>query len=370
MKKTNLLCILIISIIIFACSEDNNTITENSENNDNLITKKVETTTNKTLNTICFATESIGFIGGGNAGVISDDAIILKTTDGGNSWSEIFSEDGYYIISITASSNNILYATTNKNFVLKTTDGGISWAKKEVSEQSFFMSDVLFANSNLGFIVGSNANEGIFLKTEDAGDNWSAVIENDTILPSNFPKAKILLNNFLSTITLTNDNTLIASGGEWNNGSIIKSDDFGRTEPVTWERVKISNELKITDINIKTNTGFAIGHNGQSSSTEKGAIFKTIDQGNTWSTISTGYDNAVYKFDVRGETICVVGSNKSNDFTNPEFIILSSDGGENWSKVSHEFIVAGWNDVCFIDDNTIMAVGAKGRILSIKIINN
>ena len=113
-------------LLFSACStEDNSAVTDNeSSGGDSSAQIKgtvVTTNTDKTLKAVCFANETVGYIAGGKitSTTTSDSAIVLKTTDGGTTWSSVFTDTGYYIISLFATSPTVVYATTSNNFILK-----------------------------------------------------------------------------------------------------------------------------------------------------------------------------------------------------------------------------------------------------------
>ena len=82
-------------------------------------------------------------------------------------WTEIHtgvSEDLYDICCVDSS--NVLACGPN-GLIIKTTDGGQTWNRKNSNtESSLYL--LKFANENIGFACG----EGVFLKTTDGGENW------------------------------------------------------------------------------------------------------------------------------------------------------------------------------------------------------
>jgi photosystem II stability/assembly factor-like uncharacterized protein len=105
---------------------------------------------------------------------------ILKTTDGGMNW--------IYLISDSARINNIYtydgnivfaagrhYGSNDKPMILRSTDGGASWSAQFFTVMSV-ISDIYFPNPSTGFAVsefGSDIPGGSFIyKTTNSGVNW------------------------------------------------------------------------------------------------------------------------------------------------------------------------------------------------------
>lgn len=130
--------------------------------------------TNLPIYQILFVNENIGYaVGGksscGGTNCIVPGGVILRTSDGGNTWVK---QD---IRSNVAEFHSVYFTSSEKGFVvglvlsLKTTDGGKTW-----NEFSFgyngLMSRIYFINQNVGFIIGI---KGSIFKTTDGGNTWT-----------------------------------------------------------------------------------------------------------------------------------------------------------------------------------------------------
>lgn len=347
--------------LAYSCSSSSGEISEPDNNGTPVSDKQIQTIampTEHNLFSVNFASESVGYIGGGVIDVLKDNnkATILKTTDAGKTWTSVFSDSGYYTTSVHTISATEVYVATNKSFILKTTDGGATWKQIQVSVNDFFMSHINFKNQMVGYIAGSENANGKLYKTIDGGATWTDVATNNTEL------AELLTNNQLTSIAFQTDNSLVISGGLWNKATVIKSVDAG----VTWKKTIIANTIKATDVAMQGSNGFLVGHNGVvNAGSEYGALYKTTNHGDSWSLVNTGYKNRMLNVAFKNETICVVGRNESNDLVNPEFIILSEDNGATWKRVQHDFVVGGWYDVTFISENKILVIGMSGRAITV-----
>lgn len=125
---------------------------------------------------ISFINETIGFAVGGDAscggnGCSPPGSIILKTSDGGNTWTkqEIYSADSELQV--------IEFASETKGFAiglgtnLVTYDSGNTW---EIYLTNFggYIYELQFVNENIGFLSGI---KGILFKTLDGGESWTDI---------------------------------------------------------------------------------------------------------------------------------------------------------------------------------------------------
>lgn len=140
-------------------------ITEDGGNN---WTSQISGTDLPLLN-IFFLDEMNGYIvGGGN-----QQGIILKTTNGGSTWSlkSFQVQDKLHEIHLI---NNTIGFSVGQGILLKTTDGGESW--NEINLGGFYnMGDIGFYDENTGFISASPAS----LKTIDGGNTWTELSNKD-----------------------------------------------------------------------------------------------------------------------------------------------------------------------------------------------
>lgn len=122
------------------------------------------------LTSVCFTDSMNGYITGYgyayqiNAVYTLTDSFILKTTDGGISWSEVeFFESE--LQSVYFSDATTGYAVGNRGRIIKTTDGGISWSY-ETSGETGVLKSIFFTDPLTGYAVGD---DGTILKTTNGG---------------------------------------------------------------------------------------------------------------------------------------------------------------------------------------------------------
>jgi len=127
------------------------------------------------LHQVLFTNNTTGYVVGGNiscsgTGCISPGGVIIKTTDEGNTWNEIFNESATDFVSIAVNSRNELFAVGNgaKNQIFKSINNGNNWAPITVSDQNFYK--IIF-NDGFGFCTSTSG--GKLLSSTDDGLTWN-----------------------------------------------------------------------------------------------------------------------------------------------------------------------------------------------------
>jgi PKD repeat protein len=323
--------------------------------------------------------------------VLSDGsslAGIYKSTDGGASFSQIFSGSTTNLLNWDCSSNAsggqgwydlcIAADPTNANNVFvggvntwKSINGGTSWSITNHWTGNCGVSAVHADQHCLAFQNGTSTlyecNDGGFYKTTNLGTNWThigngiavsqiyrlavaqtAVNEEICGLQDNGTKAylsgswtdKIGGDGFDCAIDYTTQNTLY---GELYYGDIKRSTNHG----LTW--TSISSGLSgsahwctpfVIDPNI--NTTLYIGYQD---------VFKSTNQGNSWSQISTWGGSTL-------KSLAVAPSNSNYIYTATSSILYkTTNGGTSWSNINGT-IPVGSGDITYIcikndDPNTV-----------------
>ncbi|MBN1396799.1 MAG: hypothetical protein JXA06_02095 [Bacteroidetes bacterium] len=169
MKNNFLHFILLLVILIMGCKKDENITSPTPTQGEWKIVRNADTTNN--FWGLCFADQMNGW-------AIGNSGIILRTSDGGNSWNN--QESG-----TTSSLKCVYFANAQKgwigggnNSIGMTTNGGATWSWQQPDGESrrTFMS-MSFPNENTGWIVD---NYGGILHTKDGGMTWIAQISGTT----------------------------------------------------------------------------------------------------------------------------------------------------------------------------------------------
>lgn len=135
---------------------------------------KADTIANKNFFEIISQSASGLFVVGGSRQ--NDTATILKSTNGGNSWTVVYNQPGRWLRSISFINQITGFAVGDSSIILTTTDGGNNWqpVSSPVSSRSF--TGVVFTDNTNGYIIGGIRDSvRTLLKTTDAGQSWIAI---------------------------------------------------------------------------------------------------------------------------------------------------------------------------------------------------
>lgn len=132
---------------------------------------QIETGTDKKLNTIEFASASVGYIGG-------NDSLLLKTTDFGETWNPVnysgvsFLPGGEHILNLKFVTEDIGFMTVGPySGTYKTVDGGSTWTQL-TGLSTCFNQGMFFFDENNGLVGGSGCFQGEMIDRLSAGV-WS-----------------------------------------------------------------------------------------------------------------------------------------------------------------------------------------------------
>jgi serine/threonine-protein kinase len=237
------------------------------------------------LNSIFFINDSVGFSCG-------NQGIIVKTSDGGNTWLNTGDSSGIDLNDIKFISNLKGFVVGEKGLILTTDDGGNKWRKINPDSANSLFKIIFLKNNYTGFIVGAH---GTILKTNDAGANW---------LPLASPSGELLFS-----ISFSDFNNGIITG--WN-GTILKSSDQGNT----WTEERKLSDSYLRDIDFEDGSvGIIVGGSGE--------ILRTVDGGNSWSKVNSnsfsGLRSVYFSNDHKG----IILGNKGE-------IFISDNSGKSW----------------------------------------
>jgi photosystem II stability/assembly factor-like uncharacterized protein len=180
-----------------------------------------------------FYTDSLNAYAVGGNRYNDSIATIIKSTDGGASWSVSKDNLGYWFTAVHFPTTNVGYAVGDHGTIFKTTDAGSTWTQKTVPGNAGLRnySAVYFMSSTTGIVVGGNLiNDSIqtILKTTDGGDTWSII--RDSLAP------------MLNDVFFLSANVGYAVG---NNGTVISTGDGGDS----WQNVNVPGNSSIYDFN-------------------------------------------------------------------------------------------------------------------------
>jgi len=290
---------------------------------------------------------------------------LIKTTDGGTTWTTIktpVGASGIRTISFVNANEGYVKDLNNKFF--KTTDGGENW-----TNATFPTNTATFAFSS--FLKGVASNNQSLFETSDGGVTWNnritgnlnyEIIKGDTIIAYSSISKRFYYttNRFVSKteklfsgallaqnpIAVLNDSSFVGF-----IGGMLKTTDKG----VTWSYTNQSYQLPV-NYAIKSfswlndSVGFFIATDG---------TYKTKNNGRNWTKVSasTITSNLLEKkVSFSTETNGVSFSENYNE------LFLTSNGGETWRKFTHTFN-GDVRNVKMLSPSTGWLVGGFGSAL-------
>ncbi len=254
---------------------------------------------------------------------VGDYGTILKTQNGGATWTAQTSGTTSYLKSVYFSDNQTGWAVGQGGTILKTKNGGVTWTA-QTSGAINWLHSVYFSDSQTGWAVGGL---GTIRKTQNGGATWTAQSSGTT--------------NRLFSVYFSDSQTGWAVG---EGGTILKTQNGG----ATWTAQNSGTTRDLYSVYfIDSQTGWAVGQGG--------TILKTQDGGATWTAQSSGTTNwlhSVYFSD--SQTGWAVGISGT--------ILKTQDGGATWTAQTSG---TTWDlySVYFIDSQTGWAVGEASTIL-------
>ncbi|GEM_PF-4381906 len=266
--------------------------------------------------------DGLALVDRSTAWVVGASGTILKTTDGGESWSAQPSGSTKGLDDVQFLDTSVGQAVGESGTILFTRDGGATWTGGYIGFGSGSFYGVHFADPNVGWVV---SNGGAILHTENRGASWVVQLE--------------------SSIGLQDVDFADRLHG-WavgNGGTVFRTDNGG----ATWARVTtgVGGTLTAVDF-VGPLIGWAVGPNG--------AILHSEDGGVTWSTQNSGTTNtllAVFFLDARRGWAAGVGGQ----------VLSTVDGGKTW--VGTTTPAGTLRALAFADEGLGFASGEWGTIM-------
>jgi len=344
MRKIVFLLIIVVSLC--ECERDNNRLANWTKIYEGLFY----------FSSVCFPNSDTGYVIGGSRRY-SDDAVVIKTIDGGTSWKQLTLPEASMeaISSIYFTDANIGFIGGLKQdrsaIILKTINGGDSWMILNLPNeeaQNCFVHSVYFTDAINGFAASSN---GVIFKTIDGGNTWTVLVlsiedvdglTSIYFIDSNIGYALGLrsVGNFYGTYFVIILKT-IDGGTTWS--ASLDNSSYGRLYSVCFTDAK---------------TGYAVGRDGNLDLFH-GIIYKTSDGGITWTDIWRPLNpiedsslQSVYFID--SNMGYAVGSN---------LCLKTINGGMTWSNLDVPEGLGGLMSVYFTNSTTGFIVTSNGIIL-------
>ncbi|MCK5079274.1 MAG: PKD domain-containing protein, partial [Bacteroidales bacterium] len=264
----------------------------------------------------------------GMDGTYNQPGIVIKTTDGGDNWTEVWPVTGSIdgLQGIWFIDENVGFASGWNNYFIKTTDGGINWTPVSCGTNVWYYTDVEFWDTDNGVACAyMNSSDQCVFVTDDGGDTWTQATSG-------------VLGNMMA-VCYADATTLFAVN---TSGNVYKSTDGGHN----WT-VKSSLPALLFGVD------FADANFGVVGAEEK--IFATNNGGDSWTTYTTGYENFYATQAFTDGTAYVGGTD--------ERIHVTYDYGVSWQLDHNGAGTSHLYRIRYAPNGTLTACGSQGTII-------
>lgn len=275
--------------------------------------EEINSNATENLNCIQFINET-GYAAGQNGEMV-------KTTNGGISWTAINSTTSEHITALHFTSTTTGFFTASNGKVYQTSNGGSSWSSEQLQSIGA-LNGIDFQNTQVGLAVGDN---GFIYRTSNGGSTWTD-LGNVSVFVVN-------------DVAFINDTLAIAVGAQ---GSILSSSDAGLTW--SWKGISSTNTFSAVEKLSNSSAGI-VGSGGVyitfDAQTMLASSETIIDSENDWlKDIHLSSSGKIYS----------VGFSQSILVTNPTW--------KTWDLDS----INNLRGVYFLNDTIGFACGNNGKI--------
>ncbi|HRG58000.1 MAG TPA: YCF48-related protein [Bacteroidia bacterium] len=308
---------------------------------------QIQSGTLKKINTICFSSATIGYLGG-------NDSLFMKTTNGGLTWSQInftgvnFFPSGAHILNLQFLNDNVGFMTVGPySGSYGTTDGGLTWNPISLPGNLCNNQGMYFFDENNGFIAGSGCFQGELISNV-TGANW----QTGTWNLSNLNAPTLLPDNIITDIDFYDNSYGLAVS---KSGYVFRTTNGG----ANWDSISTPAPLNaLTSVLIVNDTLAYAGYETQNTGF---GLYVTTDAGLTWNfdmnSATFFYPNFYTLHQSNDGTVYTGGAAPFQQvgliFKNPgQFMIWDYD------QVDQEIF-----DIASHSDSIVFAVGDSGYIV-------
>lgn len=281
-----------------------------------------------------------------------------KSMDAGVTWTWV-SPSGYEAydfrdIEVFNDKEALLVNAGSPAVILRTADGGATWTEVYRDERpEIFFDDMVF-NGKQGFVLGDPI-EGLFqqLQTKDKGKTW-ADVSNFMFFFADEGEAAFAASG--SSAILFKSNLFLGTGG--SIASLFHRDEKKLNMlkfPVPIQQGTSSQGIFAIDF-LNTKVGIAVGGDYMDDKNNSNAVLLTYDGGASWQkpeTVVSGFRSAV-KY-ITANSLVATGTSGTD---------ISNDGGKNWTNISTD----SYNSITTNKaGKKVYLTGSKGNVAMIEL---
>lgn len=283
----------------------------------------------------------------------SNTAGLWKTTNGGATWTNKTDVLGIASLGINAiavdpnNSNNILAGTGTRSYgwawinpagvgVLKSTDGGNSWTATNIASfpGDFLNIEVIKYHPTSTNIVYAAGHKKIY-KSTDGGTTWSTIFTNPTTVNVSFIDLEIdILNNNIiyASTNFSGDGTIAPHGAQLFVSTNSGTSWTNKTPPNTiLTGVSVADAISIDLTPADAGNVYVMYTNGSSQQ----YVRKSSDNGNTWTLVSQF--SPLWCWGYWKNEFEVSNTNANTFYAGACTMHKSTNAGVSWSSISQYY---------------------------------
>lgn len=263
------------------------------------------------------------------------NGLVIRTSNGGNSWSGTQVPGAYHLESIHFVNQSVGY-TSGVEGIFKSTDGGANWANITDTSMAYKVWGCYFVTENDGVAVGGGCNDTTqyFWRTTNGGTTWSMY-------------KGMQPNSGLTDAIIYNVNGI---GFAVSSGKLWVTNDGGSSWYV-YANTEITDDFRRWHEEItKYGSSFLLPYAGNdcAGGANAGGMYFSTNSGSTWNRASTG-SPMFGTFLINETTGWACGYNGHIWFTN--------NAGMSWTKKDCGVKEGNLDDIWFINPSTGWVVG-------------
>ena len=306
---------------------------------------------------------------------------VFRSNDTGNSWMTFNTNlTNQSLRSITVLSEKILYVGTEDG-VFRSTDGGESWTQTNTGIINAYVENLVFFGNALYTVTG----DGI-VKSADGGKSW-------------MPVNKGLVADDGATLTVSGGKLYAATNEtnvRWNPstaGIYRLADDGSSWVPIQTNMQSANDRIYgVNQLTVSGETFYVVGQMGRGArlyrwkveealwtqlrsqdflgwrplavsgrtvyvNPARGKIFRSVDEGNSWTDVSRGLPKWEHQFaQAVYDLTCVGGTVYADSY---DRILRSIDGGETWTSIDAGLRDSGI-EMQLVDGTTLYGTNPHG----------
>jgi photosystem II stability/assembly factor-like uncharacterized protein len=318
MPKPGLIFIILITTLFGACKKD---VLHWQK------VQKLNSNTSARLNHVRFINDTICIASGG---VQFSQSQIVRSTDGGYTWSAYSSPDApLEMMGMDLSSNGTIYLSGLYGDILHSIDLGSTWQYNRITNYEQYVGGT-FPVPDTGIFVSTVLQRQCAITRVDANFN---IIDEQTFLFG--------LNN----IYMTGPNTGYIIG----YGTVMKTSN----RATTWNFQDVKGD-NFTSMDIHGDEIWMCGFNG--------SIFHTIDGGAHWDRLRNGNDISLPRYNL----MSIVFKDPQNGWatTDNGKVIYTDDGGKHWAEYD-QFTTSSLRNIIICPNGDLLVAGDNGSLYRI-----